>query len=125
MGVDPAWRDPIELAQPAAADIRPSSKAARTAYSNSKLAILYYAHELQRQVPTGIRVAVSEPGFIPRAGLSGQFSRGMQRIGCGIQRLPAIASPAKSGPTLVSVVLDNRWAHLRGGSFVVETRSAT
>jgi hypothetical protein len=38
-----------------------------------------------------------------------------------MQRLPipGIASPVKSGPALTSVVLDERWAHLRGGDFVV------
>ena len=33
--------------------------------------------------------------------------------------LPGIASPVKSGPALASVTLDERWAHLRDGDFVV------
>ena len=33
--------------------------------------------------------------------------------------LPGIASPATSGPALASVTLDDRWAHLRDGGFVV------
>ena len=33
--------------------------------------------------------------------------------------LPGIASPVKSGPALASVTLDQRWAHLRDGDFVV------
>src|SRR5258708_9759651 len=58
IGVQPAqWRDPIELAQPAPADTSPSIKAMGVAYSNSKLAILYYAHELQRQAPPGTNFA--------------------------------------------------------------------
>ena len=38
-----------------------------------------------------------------------------------MERLPirGIASPVKSGPALASVVLDERWAHLRDGAFVV------
>jgi hypothetical protein len=52
-GVQPArWRDPIDLAQPAPDDTRPSMKAMGIAYSNSKLAIVYFAHELQRRART-------------------------------------------------------------------------
>jgi NAD(P)-dependent dehydrogenase (short-subunit alcohol dehydrogenase family) len=35
------------------------------AYSNAKLAILYYAHELRRRVGPGVAVAVFEPGWMP------------------------------------------------------------
>jgi NAD(P)-dependent dehydrogenase (short-subunit alcohol dehydrogenase family) len=59
------WRDPIDLAQPATNDTRPSLKAAGVAYSNSKLAILYFAHELQRRASAGINVSVFEPGVMP------------------------------------------------------------
>jgi NAD(P)-dependent dehydrogenase (short-subunit alcohol dehydrogenase family) len=120
LGVQPAqWRDPIELAQPAAPDARPSFKAGGAAYSNSKLAILYYAHELQRRAPAQVSVAVFEPGFMPGTGLGRQFGPAAQRIGRAIERLPGIASPAKSGPLLASLVLDDRWAHLHDGAFVV------
>jgi hypothetical protein len=33
------------------------------AYSNSKLAILYFAHELQRRAPAGISSIVFESGY--------------------------------------------------------------
>src|ERR1022692_2295009 len=123
IGVQPAqWLDPIELAQPAPVDTSPSIKAMGVAYSNSKLAILYYAHELQRQAPAGISVAVFEPGVMPGTGLGRQAGPAAERIGRGIQRLPGIASPARSGPDLASVVLDERWAHLRNGSFVVRDK---
>jgi NAD(P)-dependent dehydrogenase (short-subunit alcohol dehydrogenase family) len=63
LGVPEAdWRDPVELARPAAADQKPSFQASGTAYSNAKLAILYYAHELQRHISPGINVSVFEPG---------------------------------------------------------------
>ena len=115
------WRDPLELAKPAGSEVSPTLKAAGVAYSNSKLAILYYAHELQRRAPEGINVAVFEPGFMPGTGLSRQHSPGVQRMGRGLQRLPipGISSPVKSGPALASVTLDERWAHLRDGDFVV------
>ena len=123
MGVQPAhWRDPIELAQPAAADARASFKAMGIAYSNSKLAILYYAHELQRQAPAQVSVSVFEPGFMPGTGLGRQSGPAAQRMGRGLQRLPGIASPAKSGPALAALVLDERWARLRDGAFVVRDK---
>jgi hypothetical protein len=66
-------------------------------------------------------VAVFEPGFMPGTGLSRQHSPRLQRMGRGMERLPlpGISSPVKSGPALASVTLDERWAHLRDGDFVV------
>jgi NAD(P)-dependent dehydrogenase (short-subunit alcohol dehydrogenase family) len=116
----PVWRDPLELARPAARDVPATSEQAGIAYSNSKLAILYYAHELQRRSPTGINVAVFEPGFMPGTGLSRAHGPGMQRVGRLIERIPRVSSPSRSGPALASIVLDNRWAHLRDGAFVVK-----
>jgi NAD(P)-dependent dehydrogenase (short-subunit alcohol dehydrogenase family) len=119
--VPPAdWRDPTELAQPAAPGVAATLEDAGAAYSNSKLAALYYAHELQRRAPAGISVAVFEPGFMPGTGLSRGHGPGLQRMGRLIQRLPGVSSPAKSGPALASIVLDERWAHLRNGAFVVK-----
>jgi NAD(P)-dependent dehydrogenase (short-subunit alcohol dehydrogenase family) len=71
------WRDPLELAQPAGPEVSPTLKAAGVAYSNSKLAILYYVHELQRHAPKGINVAVFEPGFMPGTGLSRRHRPGV------------------------------------------------
>ena len=82
------WKDPLEIAKPAGSEVSPTRKAAGVAYSDSKLAILYYAHELQRRAPEGINVAVFEPGFMPGTGLSRQHSPGVQRMGRGMQRLP-------------------------------------
>jgi NAD(P)-dependent dehydrogenase (short-subunit alcohol dehydrogenase family) len=119
--VPPAdWRDPLELAQPTASSVPATVDSAGVAYSNSKLAILYYAHELQRQSPEGINVTVFEPGFMPGTGLSRGHGAGLQRIGRVSQRVPGVSSPDKSGPALASIVLDDRWAHLRDGAFVVK-----
>ena len=119
--VPPAdWRDPIELAQPTAADVPGSSELGWTAYSNAKLALLYYAHELQRRAPTGINVTVYEPGFMPGTGLGRDHGPALQRIGRLIERIPGVSSPTRSGPALASIVLDDRWAHLRDGAFVVK-----
>jgi NAD(P)-dependent dehydrogenase (short-subunit alcohol dehydrogenase family) len=119
--VPPArWRDPLELARPTDADVPTTFEQGGIAYSDSKLAILYYAHELQRRAPTGVSVAVFEPGFMPGTGLSRARGSGIQRVGRVVERIPGVSSPAKSGPALASIVLDERWAHLRGGAFVVK-----
>jgi NAD(P)-dependent dehydrogenase (short-subunit alcohol dehydrogenase family) len=115
-----AWRDPRELARPTSPDVPATSEEGWTAYSNSKLAILYYAHELQRRTPAGINVAVFEPGFMPGTGLSRGHGPGLQRVGRVIERIPGVSSPTRSGPMLASVVLDDRWAHLRDGAFIVK-----
>lgn len=106
------WRDPIELARPASASATPNQHASGVAYSNSKLAILYYAHELQRHVPDGISVIVYEPGFMPGTGLSRGQSPTLQAILRTSARLPGVSTPAKSAPNFASVVLDEKWSHL-------------
>jgi NAD(P)-dependent dehydrogenase (short-subunit alcohol dehydrogenase family) len=116
------WRDPIDLARPTATDVTATFTGAGIAYSNSKLAILYYAHELQRRSPTGIHVVVFEPGFMPGTGLGRGHGPGLQQIGRLVQRIPGVSSPTRSGPALASIVLDDRWAHLRDGAFVVKDK---
>ena len=59
------WRDPVEIARPATGEKSRGMNAAGVAYSNAKLAILYYAHELQRHAGPGIGVSVFEPGWMP------------------------------------------------------------
>jgi len=39
-----------------------------------------------------------------------------------MQRIPGVSSPARSGPMLASIVLDDRWVHLRDGAFVVKDK---
>jgi NAD(P)-dependent dehydrogenase (short-subunit alcohol dehydrogenase family) len=114
------WRDPIELAHPTAADAPATLESAGIAYSNSKLAILYYAHELQRRAPAGVNVAVFEPGFMPGTGLSRGHGPSLQKVGRVIERIPGVSSPRRSGPLLASIVLDDRWAHLSDAAFVVK-----
>jgi nucleoside-diphosphate-sugar epimerase len=119
--VPPAdWRDPIELARPTAPDVPVTLERSGIAYSDSKLAIIYYAHELQRRAPAGINVSVFEPGFMPGTGLARGHSPWLQRIGRGLQRVPGVSTPTRSGRMLASIVLDDRWAHLRDGAFVLK-----
>jgi NAD(P)-dependent dehydrogenase (short-subunit alcohol dehydrogenase family) len=116
------WRDPLDLARPAPAATMPTMQAAGVAYSNSKLALLYYAHELQRRAGDGISVSVFEPGFMPGTGLGREAPRALQAIGRAIARLPGVSTPSRSAPALASIVLDERWAHLRDGAFVVREK---
>ncbi|GAB7036768.1 MULTISPECIES: SDR family NAD(P)-dependent oxidoreductase [Catenuloplanes] len=106
------WRDPLDLA-------RPSDDPPGVAYSNAKLAILYYAHELQRHVAPGIGVTVFEPGWMPGTALGRDAPPAARAVGRALGRFPGVANPERSGPALASVALDDRWAHLRDGAFVL------
>jgi NAD(P)-dependent dehydrogenase (short-subunit alcohol dehydrogenase family) len=120
MGVQPAvWRDPVDLARPAAAGARTGLRDTAVAYSTSKLAVLYYAHELQRRAGDGFGVSVFEPGWMPGTGLGREASQPLQAMARGLQRIPGMASPERSGPIMASIVLDDRWAQLRDGAYVV------
>lgn len=116
------WRDPVEIARPATGEKNPGFKATGIAYSNAKLAILYYAHELQRHAGPGINVTVFEPGWMPGTSLGRDAPEAFQAIGRGIGRLPGVATPERSGPALASIALDQRWADLRDGAFVVRDK---
>ncbi|MEV6424958.1 SDR family NAD(P)-dependent oxidoreductase [Streptomyces sp. NPDC051662] len=120
LGVPAAeWRDPVDIARAATGEKNPGLKATGVAYSNAKLAILYYAHELQRHAGPGINVSVFEPGWMPGTALGRGAPRAMQAVGRGLARLPGVATPERSGPALASVALDDKWANLRDGAFVV------
>jgi NAD(P)-dependent dehydrogenase (short-subunit alcohol dehydrogenase family) len=119
--VPPAvWRDPLVLAEPTPAGLPATQELGGIAYSNSKLAILYYAHELQRRVPSGVNVVVFEPGFMPGTGLFRDLGPGIQRVGRLVERLPGVSSAEKSGPMLASVALDDRWANAKDGAFILK-----
>lgn len=116
------WRDPVEIARPATGEKNPGFKATGIAYSNAKLAILYYAHELQRHAGPGTNVTVFEPGWMPGTSLGRDAPEAFQAIGRGIGRLPGVATPERSGPALASIALDRKWADLRDGAFVVRDK---
>ncbi|GAA4543067.1 SDR family NAD(P)-dependent oxidoreductase [Pseudonocardia xishanensis] len=113
------WADPVELARPAAVD--GGMTASGIAYSNAKLAILYYAHELQRRVGDGIAVSVFEPGWMPGTALGRGAPAAVQAISRALDRVPGVSTPRRSGPLLAAVALDDEWAHLRDGAFVVKS----
>ncbi|WP_284744403.1 SDR family NAD(P)-dependent oxidoreductase [Amycolatopsis sp. RTGN1] len=112
------WADPVELARPATGE--PSMETSGIAYSNAKLAILYYAHELQRH--TDVDVSVFEPGWMPGTALGRGAPAAFQAMSRALGRLPGVSTPQRSGPLLAALALDDRWAHLRAGAFVVKDR---
>jgi NAD(P)-dependent dehydrogenase (short-subunit alcohol dehydrogenase family) len=116
------WADPVDLARPAAGDESPGMRASGVAYSNAKLATLYYAHELQRRVGAGIAVSVFEPGWMPGTALGRGTPAAFQALGRALGRVPGVSTPQRSGPLLAAMALDDRWAHLRDGAFVVKTK---
>ncbi|WP_019925179.1 SDR family NAD(P)-dependent oxidoreductase [Nocardia sp. BMG111209] len=115
------WADPVELARPATGARVPGTTASGIAYSNAKLAILYYAHELQRRAGAGVAVSVFEPGWMPGTALGRGAPAALQAVGRFLGRLPGVSTPQRSGPLLAALALDDRWGHLRDGAFVVKT----
>ncbi|MEV4715525.1 SDR family NAD(P)-dependent oxidoreductase [Micromonospora sp. NPDC049374] len=63
----PVWRPPAELARP---DGPHTSVAGRTAYSTSKLAVIYLVHEWARRLGGSTEVFSWNPGFVPGTGLT-------------------------------------------------------
>jgi NAD(P)-dependent dehydrogenase (short-subunit alcohol dehydrogenase family) len=120
----PDWRDPFEIAKPATGDKAPGMKAAGVAYATSKLAILYYAHELQRHVGDQINVVVFEPGFMPATGISRDYAPALQATARAMAHLPGMSSPDRAAPLLASLALGERWADLRDGAFIFLDKEA-
>ncbi|WP_049562298.1 SDR family NAD(P)-dependent oxidoreductase [Nonomuraea sp. SBT364] len=118
------WADPVELARPATGELPPGRTASAVAYSNAKLAILYYAHELQRRAGAGISVSVFEPGWMPGTALGREAPEALQAVACALGRVPGVSTPRRSGPLLAAMALDDQWAHLRDGAFVVRSQPA-
>jgi NAD(P)-dependent dehydrogenase (short-subunit alcohol dehydrogenase family) len=65
----PRWEDPRLLAKPGHDDQARTVTAGRTAYSTSKLAVIYLVHELARRLPVGADVYTFDPGLVPGTGL--------------------------------------------------------
>jgi NAD(P)-dependent dehydrogenase (short-subunit alcohol dehydrogenase family) len=121
--VPPAkWKDPLDIAKPAPATFKQTQESSGIAYSNSKLAILYYAHELQRHTKDGVNVVVFEPGYMPGSGLARGAGSAAYAVSQMIGLLPGVSKPTTSGPMFASVLLDEKWSHLHGGDFVVKDK---
>jgi NAD(P)-dependent dehydrogenase (short-subunit alcohol dehydrogenase family) len=74
----PHWDEPSQLATPGAAKNAQTRAAGRTAYSTSKLAVIYLVHALARRLPPQIEAFSFNPGLVPGTGLvrdAGPISR--------------------------------------------------
>ncbi|HEU5031539.1 MAG TPA: hypothetical protein VFV01_41945 [Spirillospora sp.] len=96
--------------------------ASSVAYSNAKLAILYYAHELQLDAGAAINLSVFEPDWMPGTALGRDAPAAFQVISRALARIPGMSTPRRSGPLLAAMALDDQWAHLRDGAFVAKTK---
>lgn len=67
----PAWTTADDVARPNGEN---SDGGGALAYSTSKLAVNYLAHELQREAPAGLRVNVYAPGLVVGTGIVRELS---------------------------------------------------
>jgi NAD(P)-dependent dehydrogenase (short-subunit alcohol dehydrogenase family) len=65
----PRWEDVHSLARPRTDAKSHTAAEGRTAYSTSKLAVIYLVHALARRLPNGVDVYTYNPGFVPGTGL--------------------------------------------------------
>ena len=122
---DPRWEDPEVLATAGRVDPdRPEDVVtpARRAYSTTKLATLYYAHELQRRLGDRVGVSVLDPGLMPGTGLVRTAGPGVRLAWSTLMKamrvLPGVSSPGRSGRALADLAVSPRWSGLRGGAYV-------
>lgn len=96
----PRWEDPEILARPRAGDgIR--------AYATSKLATLYWVHELARRAPDSIDAITYDPGMMPGTGLARDRSA-IERFGWkyllpAMRVVPGVSTPKRSGQRLAAI----------------------
>lgn len=107
----PRWEDPMTLAYPRSTEEAPTA-AGRRAYSTSKLATLYLAHEMSRHSAGRFTVDVYDPGMLPGTGLARNASlpqRIAWRAMAPLARLiPGSSTPARSGRVLAELALGRR-----------------
>ncbi|MFF5497614.1 SDR family NAD(P)-dependent oxidoreductase [Streptomyces aquilus] len=121
----PAWKSPDVLARTGAFHKPDTAAGGRTAYSTSKLAVIYLVHEYARRLPTGIDAVAYNPGFVPGTGLArnaGPVSRfAMRRILPVLTLTPLATSRDAAGRHLADVVLGTTQAPT--GSYVDRSRA--
>lgn len=105
----PRWRDPVALSAPGTADKADGAVAGRTAYSTSKLGLIYLTHALAARLLTGTKVFSFNPGLVPGTGLvrdSGAISRlAFRRIMPLMTLTPYARSVKMSGADLANAAI--------------------
>jgi NAD(P)-dependent dehydrogenase (short-subunit alcohol dehydrogenase family) len=106
----PRWEPVARLARP-----RPDARTTadgRTAYSTSKLAVVYLAHALARRLPDGVDVYTFNPGYVPGTGLvrdAGPVVRFLSRtLLRTLTATPLALSPARAGALLADAAIGPR-----------------
>jgi NAD(P)-dependent dehydrogenase (short-subunit alcohol dehydrogenase family) len=66
----PRWGAPERLATPGTTEQAKTAAAGRTAYSTSKLAVIYLVHALAGRLPAGVDILSFNPGLVPGTGLA-------------------------------------------------------
>ncbi|OXR45901.1 hypothetical protein B7C42_02193 [Nocardia cerradoensis] len=104
----PVWHSPDVLAHPGAFADPSSTAAGRTAYSTSKLAMIYLVHEYARRLPAGVDIFSYNPGFVPGTGLirnAGPLERfAVRRLAPALTWTPLASTPKTAGRRLAEVV---------------------
>ncbi|MGI5216936.1 SDR family NAD(P)-dependent oxidoreductase [Nocardia sp. CA-290969] len=103
----PVWNAPAALARAGAFTAPASAAAGRTAYSTSKLAVLYLVHEYARRLPAAVEVIAFNPGFVPGTGLARHadpLSRfAVRRILPALTLTPLASTPRSAGRWLADI----------------------
>jgi NAD(P)-dependent dehydrogenase (short-subunit alcohol dehydrogenase family) len=117
---DPQWRDPEELAIPAAGPLPSTRKPGGVAYATSKLALVTLSHEwADRLVATGRRLNVYDPGLVAGTGL-GRDMRPHEywvwrRLMPAMSVLPKATTPGRTARHLVDLALGETHPRLHDG----------
>lgn len=100
----PAWTSANDLSQPGA----DTAAAGRTAYSTSKLGVIYLTHALARNLPPSTQAFSFNPGLVPGTGLvrdGNALTRFMFRAVMPAMRITSKAqSAARAGNQLAAVI---------------------
>lgn len=114
----PHWEPPADLARPRPGD-------GLRAYATSKLATLYWVHELARRAPAHLDTICFDPGMMPGTGLARDHSA-LERFGWtyllpALRVVPGVSTTKRSAAALATLATDRRPAEeLRGGYLEVD-----
>ncbi|MFC8796114.1 SDR family NAD(P)-dependent oxidoreductase [Promicromonospora sp. NPDC057138] len=105
----PVWQAPEVLARTGAFPASDRISGGRRAYSTSKLAAIYLAHEYARRLPAGVDVVTFNPGLVPGTGLTRDADRlsrfAMRWLFPVLNLTPLTNSPSVAGRQLADVAL--------------------
>ncbi|MEB3367771.1 Rossmann-fold NAD(P)-binding domain-containing protein [Saccharopolyspora mangrovi] len=121
----PAWKHPDVLARPRAFSRPETTRAGRTAYATSKLAVIHLIHEYVRRLPADVDAVAFNSAFVPGTGLARNadaLSRfAMRHVLPLLARTPLATSPDDAGTFLADVILGNTRAPT--GSYIDRDRA--